>query len=257
MTTPRIYLPRPLNTGDICEAAKDQARYLGAVLRMEAGDALVVFNGSDWEYNAVIRHTQAGSIALEVTGKRPVALDEIDITLCQAIPKAEKMDAIIRHATELGVGRVIPFVAERSIPHWTEAKRSQKRERWQKIIVEASRQSCRSAIPEIGEVVPFAEMVRFARPEGLNFIPWEEEARLGMRDVLRDPRYAGMKSFCLAIGPEGGFSNEEIERAREAGFLPVTLGRRVLRVETAALAVLAVLQYERGTLGDPHMERVL
>ena len=256
MTVPRIYLPQSLVTGAVYTAAEDQTRYLDTVLRMRDGDPLVVFNGSDWEYEAVIRHAENGTLALEIINKRPVALDEIEITLCQAIPKAEKMDGIIRHATELGAGRIIPFIAERSIPRWPEAKWPQKEKRWQKIAVEASRQCGRSAIPDIGEIAPFAEMLRIACPNGINIIPWEEETRLGIRDVLRDPRHRSAKAFVLVIGPEGGFGIQEIDRAKEAGFLPVTLGQRVLRVETAALAGLAILQYERGTLGGAPAGRI-
>ena len=257
MTIPRIYLPRPLATGDLCEAAEDQARYLDTVLRMRDGDPLIAFNGSDWEYDAVIRHTGAGALALEITDKRPVAPDAIEITLCQAIPKAEKMDGIIRHATELGAGRIIPFLAERSVPRWPEAKWPQKRERWQKIALEAARQSGRIDIPEIGGIASFTGMLEAARSGEMKLIPWEEESGLGIREVLRDPRYDGMKSIHLVIGPEGGFSRDEIDRARGAGFLSVSLGRRVLRVETAALAVLAILQYERGALGGTDTGRSL
>jgi 16S rRNA (uracil1498-N3)-methyltransferase len=92
-------------------------------------------------------------------------------------------------------------------------------------------------------------MLGSARNGALKLIPWEEESGLGIREVLRDPRYAGTRGFHLVIGPEGGFAKDEIDQARREGFLPVSLGRRVLRVETAALAVLAILQYERGAIG--------
>jgi 16S rRNA (uracil1498-N3)-methyltransferase len=249
VTIPRIYLPRPLDTGDTCTVAEDQKRYLAAVLRMEEGDPLIVFNGSDWEYDAVVRYPREGTLALEIRAKRPVIRDEIEITLCQAIPKVEKMDGIIRHATELGTRRIVPFLAERSIPRWPTAKGQQKRERWRKIAVEAARQCGRTDVPEIGEIASFTEILRSAQAGTMRLIPWEEEVGRGVREVLRDPRYATAKRFHLVIGPEGGFAREEIDRALQADFLPVSLGRRVLRVETAALAMLAILQYERGAIG--------
>ena len=257
MTIPRIYLPRPLDAGDTCAVAEDQTHYLTSVLRMHEGDPLIVFNGSDWEFDAFLRHTRAGVVSLEITDKRPVPLDEVEITLCQAIPKVEKMDGIIRHATELGARRIIPFLAERSIPRWPAAKGPQKRERWRKIAVEAARQCGRIDVPEIGEIASFAQMLCDLRNGTLRLIPWEEEAGRGIREVLRDPRYNGMKKFHLVIGPEGGFAREEIDLARRADFLPVSLGRRVLRVETAALAVLAILQYERGAIGGADAGRPL
>jgi len=246
VTIPRLYLPRPLETGAVCAAAADQARYLKTVLRMREGDPLLIFNGTGWEYKAVIRRRTADGIEIEITGRRALPAAEIHVTLCQAVPKVEKMDGIIRHATELGVERIVPFLAERSVPRWQSEQLPRKRERWQKIAVEASRQCGRPDIPEIGEIVTFERMLRDVPESGLRLIPWEEETKTGIREILRDPARSGMKEFVLVIGPEGGFSAGEIELARQAGFLSVSLGKRVLRVETASLAVLAVLQYERG-----------
>ena len=246
MTIPRLYLPRPLETGAVCATAADQARYLKTVLRMREGDPLLIFNGTGWEYKAVIRRQTAGEMELEITGRRALPADEIHVTLCQAVPKVEKMDGIIRHATELGAERIVPFLAERSVPRWQPEQLPRKRERWQKIAVEASRQCGRPDIPEIGEIVTFERMLRDVPESGLRLIPWEEETKTGIREILRDPSRSEMKEFVLVIGPEGGLSAGEIELARQAGFLSVSLGKRVLRVETASLAVLAILQYEKG-----------
>ncbi len=248
MSIPRIYLPYPVETGDLFAATAQQARYLKTVLRLKAGDPLFVFNGTAWEFKAVVRQTADG-LAMEINGKRPVSSDEIEITLCQAIPKAEKMEAVIRHATELGAGRIIPFFAKRSIPRWTPEKSPLKRERWQRIAVEASRQCGRTDIPEIGEIASFTEMLRSCQPESINLICWEEETARGIRDLLRDSRYRGVKKFLVIVGPEGGFDRDEISQARPVGVLSVSLGKRVLRVDTAAAAVLSILQYEKGALG--------
>jgi 16S rRNA (uracil1498-N3)-methyltransferase len=245
VTIPRLYVPRPLDAGDVCAAAADQARYLKTVLRMREGDPLVVFNGTDWEYEAIIRGWTADGMELEITGRRRLPGAALHVTLCQAIPKAEKMDGIIRHATELGAERMIPFFAERSVPRWRPEQLPRKRERWRKIAAEASRQCGRTDIPEIGEIVTFERMLCDVPENGLRLIPWEEETTTGIRDVLRDPARGGMTEFILAIGPEGGFSTEEIIQARRAGFLSVSLGKRILRVETASLAALAILQYEK------------
>jgi 16S rRNA (uracil1498-N3)-methyltransferase len=246
VTIPRIYLPHPLETGTVCSSTADQARYLKTVLRMNEGDPLLIFNGTDWEYEAVIRRRTTEGMELEVTGRQRLPAAGIHVTLCQAVPKAEKMDGIIRHATELGTERIIPFLAERSVPRWRPEQLPRKRERWQKIAVEASRQCGRSDIPEVGEIVTFEQMLHDIPESGLRLIPWEEETLTGLREVLRDPARAGMAEFVLVIGPEGGFSTEEIDHARRAGFLSVSLGKRVLRVETASLAVIAILQYEMG-----------
>ena len=250
MSIPRLYLPHSIGTGDVCIATAEQTRYLKNVLRMRAGEPLRVFNGTGWEYEAVIRQVAEG-LALEINDRRPVTEDRIEITLCQAIPKADKMEAVIRHTTELGAGMIIPFHAERSIPRWPVEKSQQKRERWQKIAVEASRQCGRTDIPEIGEIVSLAEALHSTHPGWLNLICWEEESTRGIREVLRDPKIDATRGFFLIVGPEGGFSKKEIEQAQQAGFLSVSLGNRILRVDTAAVAVIAILQYEKGTLGGP------
>jgi len=250
VTIPRIYLPRPLETGDVCAIAADQARYLIAVLRMREGDPLLVFNGSGREYEAAIRQATDEETTLVITGARNAPAGLIEITLCQAIPKADKMESIVRQATELGADRIVPFFAKRSVPRWPAEKSPRKRARWQKIASEAARQCGRTDIPEIGEIATFEQMLLSARPEGLNLIFWEEESAAGVREVLRDPQQAARGAFVLIIGPEGGFDKSEIDLARQAGFISVSLGERVLRVDTAAAAVLAVIQYERGFLGD-------
>ena len=247
MSTPRIYLPHPVETGSVVPATAQQVGYLRNVLRMRAGDPLLVFNGTAWEYDAVFGKT-AGGLVLEIRGKHPVPADAIEITLCQAIPKAEKMEAV-RHATELGAGRIVPFFAKRSVHRWQPEKSPQKQERWQKIAVESSRQCGRTDVPEIGEIISFTRMLRLARPEGLNLICWEEESARGIREVLQDPQYGEVREFVVVIGPEGGFDGDEIAQARPAGFRSVSLGRRVLRVDTAAAAVLSLLQYEKGAFG--------
>lgn len=153
MTIPRLYLPHPLETGVVCSAAADQARYLKTVLRMKEGDLLLIFNGTGWEYEAVIRRRTAEGMELEITGRHRLPAAEIHVTLCQAVPKAEKMDGIIRHATELGTEWIVPFLAERSVPRWRPEQLPRKRERWQKIAVEASRQCGRSDVPDRKSVV--------------------------------------------------------------------------------------------------------
>jgi 16S rRNA (uracil1498-N3)-methyltransferase len=244
VTIPRIYLPHPVAAGDLCAAAADQARHLKTVLRMKEGDPLLVFNGTECEYEAIVRRLTATEMEMEIVGRRPLPADDIRVTLCQAVPKAEKMDGIVRHATELGVERILPFIAERSVPRWRPEQYPRKQERWQKIAVEASRQCGRSNIPEVAGIATFERMIEGLPEGGLRLIPWEEETTTGIREILRDPASSEMTDFVPAIGPEGGFSVHEIELARRAGFHSVSLGRRVLRVETASLAVLAILQYE-------------
>ncbi|MBW6485669.1 MAG: 16S rRNA (uracil(1498)-N(3))-methyltransferase [Syntrophobacterales bacterium] len=265
MTATRLYLPILLQRGDVCRTAADQAHYLGSVLRMKEGSRLTVFNGAGAEYETVIKSYTEEGAELEILEKRELPVSDIVVTLCQAIPKAEKIEGIIRHATELGANRIIPFLSARSIPRPGSSKSSRrakindpnekisvhKLERWRKIAVEACRQSGRADIPEITDIMTFNNMLATLPPGGLRLIPWEEETEVSLCDVFTKQRLISsndssipIKKIMLAIGPEGGFSVEEIDLARRAGFISVSLGKRVLRVETASLAALAVIQYE-------------
>jgi len=265
MTATRLYLPIFLQRGDVCRTTADQAHYLGSVLRMKEGSRLTVFNGAGAEYETVIKSYTEDGVELEILEKRELPVSDIAVTLCQAIPKAEKMEVIIRHATELGANRIIPFLSARSIPRPDSSKSSRrakinghkekisvhKLERWRKIAVEACRQSGRADIPEVTDIMTFNNMLSTLSPDGLRLIPWEEETEVSLRDVFTKQRLISsndysipIKKIMLAIGPEGGFSVEEIDLARRAGFISVSLGKRVLRVETASLAALAVIQYE-------------
>ena len=243
MTTPRIYLPVFLQKGDACHTTEDQAHYLASVLRMKEGESLSVFNGSGTEYETIIEEFTKNSARLSVVQKREISLINVHATLCQAIPKANKLDAIIRHATELGANRIIPFFSTRSVPRWDSSQSSHKQQRWRRIAVEACRQSGRADIPEVADIVPFTDMLSSLPPDGLKLIPWEGETKVFIRDVLRNNEKTS-RGIILAIGPEGGFSTQEIEQAKGSGFVSVSLGKRVLRVETASLAALAVIQYE-------------
>jgi 16S rRNA (uracil1498-N3)-methyltransferase len=243
MTTPRIYIPGFPEKGYVCRTTEDQAHYLASVLRMKKGDSVIVFNGSGTEYETIIEEITKNDARLTVVHRRDTLFSHIPTILCQAIPKANKLDGIIRHATELGANRIVPFFSTRSVPRWDSSQSSHKQMRWRRIAVEACRQSGRTDIPEIADIITFTELLSLLPPDYLKLIPWEGETKVFLRDVLRNNEKPP-KGIILAIGPEGGFSAEEIEQARTSGFVSVSLGKRVLRVETASLAVLAVIQYE-------------
>jgi 16S rRNA (uracil1498-N3)-methyltransferase len=159
------------------------------------------------------------------------------------------MDAILRQAVELGVRRVVPFRSARSIPRLPAEKGAARAARWQRIAEEAARQTGRAHVPEVSGILSFEEILGMPLPEGTcRLIFWEEERETGFRETLEACR-GNAAAFCLVIGPEGGLTAEEVGRARAAGFCSVSLGSSVLKVETAAPAVLAMLQYELGGLG--------
>jgi len=230
------------------ELGEHHIRYIRNVLRLGKGDPLILFGGRGVEYEAVIRTVTRDGVIADVTGKRSVGGQDLRITLAQALPKGPKMDFIIQKATELGVSRILPFDSSRSIPKLTMDKARARTARWQTIALEACRQCGRADIPEIGEIHTFTEVLERPQKDDVKLIFWEEESGLGIKDVLRSGRASGPGDFFVIVGPEGGFSSGEVAAARKKGFLSVSLGHRVLKVETAALAILAILQYEGGSL---------
>lgn len=248
MTIPRIYFPHKLEPGDEIELGESDSHYLRDVLRIKNGEKITLFGSPGFEYPA-----QIAGAAKQVKAKvlEKVAAREgnaVRITLAQSLPKTDKMDLIVQKATELGAAEIAPFVSSRSIPVLTPDKARQRRERWQKIALEASRQCRRPDLPQVGPVLSFREMLESAAGAQLKIIFWEEEEGTTIKRVLNE--HADAASIVIAIGPEGGFSPEEVESARTQGFIPTTLGKQVLKTETAGLATLAIIQYERGIFGD-------
>jgi 16S rRNA (uracil1498-N3)-methyltransferase len=248
LTIPRLYFPEKVEKGERRVLGGENLHYVKSVLRMRNGDRLFLFDGAGCESEALIREFTARGVIVEIVKKEEekVRDEAVKITLFQALPKANKMDSIIRKGTELGVDAIIPFHSVRSIPRLSPETALIKRSRWQKIAAEAARQCCRSRMPEIGGILSFAEVLGFSQEGALRIIFWEGESETGIRQVLKDERHEGIKDFVVIIGPEGGFLKEEVDMAVAKGFISVGLGRQILKVETASLTILSILQYEKG-----------
>lgn len=249
MTTPRLYLPEEMEVGSRLRLGVDNRRYIGNVLRLRVGDRLILFDGRGKECDAVIRELDAVSAAVEILEKRDVSTAGVRVTLAQALPKGSKMDVIVQKTTELGVTRVIPFHSLRSIPRLPAEKSRLKTARWQKIAVEACRQCGRADIPEVTDVLSFEEAVEVGVPGALKLLLWEEERERRAREVLKDENAAQTDDIVVMVGPEGGFAPSEVDKALKLQYRSVGLGPRILKVETASIAILTILQYERGQLG--------
>lgn len=251
MTTPRIYIPGIPEETTVLELDTDNLKYLKTVLRLKIGDPLILFDGTRYEYESVIKDYTATTASVEITGKEPIRLPDVHITLAQSLPKAGKMDLIVQKATELGVTTIIPFTSERSIPKLSGEKMMRRVSRWRKIAIEASRQCRRSSVPEVTDIIPFDAMLERGNTKGLRIIFWEDEFKRGLKDILRDKTWDGVTDYFLVVGPEGGFSWAEVERAHTRKFLSATLGTYILRTETAGLSIISIIQYEKGILGAP------
>jgi len=169
----------------------------------------------------------------------------VEIILLQALPEKERMELIIQKATELGVSAIVPFKSKRSISLEERDAKQKKSHRWQEITNKAVQQSRRGKVPKVETYRSFEEALEFSRGEGLKLLLWEKEGE-PLKKILRP--HLRQKIYAM-VGPEGGFTDGEVKLAREKGFVPIKLGQRILRTETAAITLVGILQYELGDLG--------
>jgi 16S rRNA (uracil1498-N3)-methyltransferase len=215
----------------------EQTRYLTLVLRLRAGDELELFDGEGGRYPAQL---ESGEI-LRVGARLEAEARALEVVLAQALAKGEKMDLIVQKATELGVARIVPLVAERSVVKLSAERGASRTERFRRIAQEAARQCGRADVPLIDEPQQLEPLLAATDCLCLVLDPAE---RLRLSAAAR-----GVSRLLLAIGPEGGFSPAELALAQRSGALTVGLGPLVLRTETAGLAALSVLQHLHGALG--------
>ena len=223
-------------------------RYVRDVLRMGRGDSLVLFDGSGMEYPSRIIEATARNVTLRILGKHPGKSESpIHIQVGIGLLKANKMDLIIQKISELGAQEVCPVAARRAVPALDPDRAEQRRERWQTIAQEASRQSGRSTVAHVGQVSSLDEFVGRSGDADISLLFTTEAAR--PLDELAKQQERRPGRVLLLVGPEGGFSREEEQIAQGQGFLPVGLGPRVLRAETAAILAVGLVQYAFGDLG--------
>lgn len=214
------------------------------VLRMKVGEELAISNGTDGkEYRCGIEEFTEDEI---VCALRFVKEDGVElpsrIYLFQGLPKADKMELIIQKAVELGVYEVIPVAAKRAVVKLDEKKAKSKLARWQGIAEAAAKQSKRGIIPQVQSVMSMKEAVAYAQNMDVRLIPYElAEDMSKTKEIISDLKPG--QSVAVFIGPEGGFEEKEIAEAMEHGITPITLGKRILRTETAGFTVLSWLMY--------------
>lgn len=255
MTLPRIYSSESLKNATVCALGTDNLRYLKTVLRLKPGDPLLVFDGFGHEFEARIESFQTDGVNIQLEKMAVRRQKNIHMTLAQAIPKAAKMDGIVKTAAELGADEIIPFSALRSVSRIEGEKAQAKVNRWRKIVQEAARCTRSAGVADITPVLSFSDMLLRAAPSALKMIFWEEENQKSIRDVMDDPRAREVNNFFVVVGPEGGLSRDEVAEAQKAGFLSVSLGKQILKVETAAAAILSIIQYEKGIFSRKAQEK--
>ncbi len=216
----------------------EDARHALTVLRLRPGDAVELLRG-EGRYEAVIDRVTDGDVLCRVTRPLPGTEPQLKITLYQGLPKAEKMELIIQKAVELGAERVVPVAMRRCVSRLDAREGAKKRERWQKIAREASKQSGRCVLPQVEAPLALRALPERLAAHDASIVPWEEARALSLAGFHQ--AHPAVRSLGVVIGPEGGIAPEEISLLSEAGCLPVTLGPRILRTETAGLAALSAL----------------
>jgi len=241
MRIPRIFHSKPLSIGDSQLLDDDAANHVGRVLRMTAGEALCLFNGDGSLYPATIISVGKKSVEVCINDQQDNPVESpLRIHLGQGISRGDRMDFVIQKAVELGVREITPLFTERCGVK-LDAERLQKRtEQWQKIAISACEQSGRSVVPVIHTALPLEKwLVQVDNCLKLTLDPWTDA-------TIKSQNPQG--AVRLVIGPEGGFTDAEVSLTQQAGFLPVRLGPRVLRTETAALTAISALQLQWGDL---------
>jgi 16S rRNA (uracil1498-N3)-methyltransferase len=239
----RVFVDAPLASGNLVELPRETASHLAKVLRARSGDEVILFCGDGREYVGELESVRGSRVTAAVGSGASVDRESpLMITLVQCVPRGDRMDFIVQKATELGVTRIVPVLSERSVVRLDPKQAGSKAAHWRAIAVNACEQCGRNRLPEVAAPVALVEYLGKAPPVGTKMVlePGSAESAAPRPDPGADVQ--------LAIGPEGGFTNDELDALRITGFARVTLGPRILRTETAAIAALTWLQSRFGDM---------
>ena len=243
MRIPRIFTDSPLAVGSQSQLDDNAANHVGRVLRMQAGQALLLFNGDGQDYRATI--TEAGKKHVQVEVQEAAENETespLRVVLAQTLSKGDRMDYAVQKAVEMGVSEIVPLTTERCDVKLKGDREDKRLRHWQQVAISAAEQCGRARVPEIQPVMTVQQWLEHARACDLRLVLHHRTER--SLNTLEKP-----SSIALMIGPEGGLTAEEIALAEDNGFLPVALGPRVLRTETAPVAAIALCQWLWGDIG--------
>jgi 16S rRNA (uracil1498-N3)-methyltransferase len=243
----RFYLPPGSTQGDSLRLDGREAHHALHVLRVKPGEPVLVLDGAGQESSCTVEECARATLVLRVTGRNFIPAPPCSLTLLQAVPKGKIIESIIQKSVELGARRIVPLLAERVVTKLDSADAADKREKWQQVAIEAIKQCGAAWLPEIEAPMTLDQYLARKEIFDLSLVGSLQKERHHPRECLngfqakhgRSPQSVG-----VWIGPEGDFTPEELETIQASGALPVSLGRLVLRVETAAIYCLSVLNYE-------------
>ena len=241
----RFFIPKDQIERDKITITGEPLHQIGFVLRLKPADRIIVLDNSGWEFEVEIERITKEQVNGKVVSKKPGQGEpSIKITLYQAQLKSDKFELVLQKGVELGVTAFIPFVSERCV---TRKESASKIERWGKIIQEAAEQSERLVLPVLRPLISFEEACRSVKQPAL--LLWEEERSVSLKQTLQNPPFKDAAELSLFVGPEGGFPESEKKLAEQNGIVIASLGHRILRAETAGLAAISAILYEKGEMG--------
>jgi len=239
---PRLYVAADLRRASLIVLSGEHAHRLARVLRLRPGDDLVLFDGSGSEFAARLESVRAAEVVARIESERPgLPEPRLRLTLYQSVVKGGRFEWVLEKGTELGVAAFVPLRVGRSVVQVRED--SARAGRWRRVVIEAAEQCGRSVVPAVLAPQPLDGALNAGMPL---LLPYEGERVTGIREALARLRGQGVTSLGVVVGPEGGFEASEVERARAAGAIVVSLGPRVLRSETAGIVAAALALYELG-----------
>lgn len=250
MTRRRFYAPVDAFSTDHVTLAADEARHLRDVLRLGPGDEIYVFDGEGREFQCVIEESRRDWVNLRVIEEVPAAKPEsaLNLTLAIALLKGEKFDLVVQKVTELGVTAIQPVITQRADVRLKEDQDAKRLTRWQRIALEAAKQSGRARVPRIVGPVSFNSLVQELDAQtGARLLMFSEREGNTLAEAVKS-QSAVPTAVTALVGSEGGWADEEIAQARAGDWQIVTLGGRILRAETAAIAVVVLLEHLFGDL---------
>ena len=247
-TLPKFFIDKSAIKGGTCVILGGDAAHISKVLRLSIGDEVVLCDGEGTDYDAKISSVGKSEVGFSILNEYPCESEpKVFVTLFQGIPKASKMEYIIQKCTELGIANIVPVMTKRTVVKLENAQVEQKKlERWNKIAQEAVKQCGRGRVPTVDAVCDIKDIKNMISDFDLFLVAYEDEENISLKSVLKNA--GAVNKIGIVIGPEGGFEKAEVEMLISAGAKSVSLGKRILRTETAGHTVLTAVLYELGEL---------
>lgn len=230
-------------SGPVITITGPDVNHIRNVLRMRPGEQVLIGDGVSRDYLCRLRELGGDKVTAEIISQRQEGTElPSKLYLFQGLPKGDKMEWIIQKAVELGAYRIVPVETRRTVVKLDAGKAQSRVRRWNAVAESAAKQSGRILVPQVAEIVPWRDALKQGQTLDLNLIPYENARGMAFTQNAVEQVKPGM-SVGIFIGPEGGFEEEEVREAQDAGFLPISLGTRILRTETAGMAMLSILMY--------------